>query len=302
MSKNPPQISVVLPVFNGEMYLEEALESVLFQTFGDLELMVIDDGSDNAKAIKDIVQRYSKSDGRISLMRQENGGCASALNLGLAHAKGMYFSWLSHDDVMSIDRLKKCMEIAQNKNEDVFVFSDYNIIDADGNIAKTVEIHQKLGETWRVDYRMPLMLSLINGCTVFTRVSSLKKAGLFNTALPTTQDYAMWQKLMKEKNVFHLEISTIYSRIHKNQTSLLRRKEHTTEADNWYLLAMKEILADKNQKLKPLEWLCIFQEHIEKSEYNKSKAFIKQSLDQIEVSSAETASLYQELKLRILYE
>ena len=90
------KISVVMPVFNGEGHLAGALDSLLAQDFADWEAVVVDDGSSDATA--SVAERYASRDGRIRLVRKENGGVSSARNRGMDEAKGEWVAWLDADD------------------------------------------------------------------------------------------------------------------------------------------------------------------------------------------------------------
>lgn len=98
-------VSVVIPVWNGERYLAEAIESVRAQTHPDFELVVVDDGSTDATAT--IAGHYAGIDPRIRLVRQPNGGVAAARNTGLEVARGEWVACLDHDDLMLPHRLER---------------------------------------------------------------------------------------------------------------------------------------------------------------------------------------------------
>ena len=83
-----PLISVIVPVYNAERYLADCLESLIRQTHRELEILVIDDGSTDGSAA--LCERFAGQDGRIRLLRKENGGVSSARNLGLDEAQGEY--------------------------------------------------------------------------------------------------------------------------------------------------------------------------------------------------------------------
>ena len=98
-----PLISVLIPVYNGSNYLEEALESVLEQTYSNYEIIVVNDGSNDEGKTKKIALKYEN---KIRYFEKENGGVASALNYGISKANGDYISWLSHDDIYNENKLK----------------------------------------------------------------------------------------------------------------------------------------------------------------------------------------------------
>ncbi|MBR3168387.1 MAG: glycosyltransferase [Erysipelotrichaceae bacterium] len=94
-----PEVSVIIPVYRTEEYLEQCIDSVLAQTFTDFEVILVDDGSpDNCPAI---CERYASEDKRISVVHQKNGGLSSARNAGLARAKGRYIYFLDSDDYIA---------------------------------------------------------------------------------------------------------------------------------------------------------------------------------------------------------
>ena len=112
-----PLVSVVMPVFNGEKYLAEAIESILDQTFTDFELLIVDDGSQDRSA--EIIRAYEKRDDRIRFFQLErNVGMASARNHALDASKGEYIAAMDCDDVSMPVRLQRQVQFLQS-NPDV---------------------------------------------------------------------------------------------------------------------------------------------------------------------------------------
>ena len=103
------KISVIIPIYNAEMYIEECIESVRKQTIQDLEIVCVDDGSlDDSESI---IQKIASKDLRIKLIRQKNQGAGNARNNGLKNATGKYVAFLDADDYFyDIDALKKMVE------------------------------------------------------------------------------------------------------------------------------------------------------------------------------------------------
>ena len=96
MSTQAPLVSIVIPVYNGASYLREAIDSALAQTYSDVEVIVVNDGSTDGGKTRDIASSFGD---RIRYIEKVNGGVATALNLGIREMCGKFFSWLSHDDV-----------------------------------------------------------------------------------------------------------------------------------------------------------------------------------------------------------
>lgn len=104
------KVSVIIPVYNVEKYLESCLESIKSQTFTDYELILINDGSTDESVA--IMRRYAKTDARIRIISQSNRGVSAARNLGLSVAEGEYVLFVDSDDTILPDALERyCMPL-----------------------------------------------------------------------------------------------------------------------------------------------------------------------------------------------
>ena len=113
-------ISVIIPVYNTGSILQETINSVLEQSFRNLELIIIDDGSTDA-ITEAVIDR--QTDERIKVIRQANGGVASARNRGMGVAKGKYIAFLDHDDLFLPEKLQKICDIFEQNKDAVLVYS-----------------------------------------------------------------------------------------------------------------------------------------------------------------------------------
>ena len=126
-----PNISIIVPIYNVEVYLRPCVDSILAQTFTDFELILVDDGSpDNCGAICD---EYAVKDSRIHVIHQENGGLSAARNTGIETAKGMYLTFIDSDDLVHPHMLEKMKSELENRDADVCIcdlqrFSEMNQI------------------------------------------------------------------------------------------------------------------------------------------------------------------------------
>lgn len=101
-----PKVSVIVPVYNAEKYLQECVDSILRQTLADLELILVDDGStDSSPALCD---RYAEQDARVKVIHKPNGRAASARNAGIRAASGDYVAFVDSDDWVSPEMYEKC--------------------------------------------------------------------------------------------------------------------------------------------------------------------------------------------------
>src|SRR2546423_2509544 len=125
-----PTVSVILPVYNGENYVREAVESVLGQTLRDFELIVVDDGSKDSTP--DIMRGCD--DARVRYVRQENTGVAGAFNHGIRLARGRYISWLSHDDRFMPEKLERQVGALAGVGGPAVCYTDVQMIDSRGRV------------------------------------------------------------------------------------------------------------------------------------------------------------------------
>src|SRR5262249_46275201 len=122
-----PKVSVVMPVYNGERFLRESLESVFAQTFQDFEMLCVDDGSTDRSA--SILQQYGP---RIRVVRQENAGQSAARNAGVALAQGRYIAFLDQDDLWYPSKLMSQVAAIEANPHAVLVHCDFDRIDENG--------------------------------------------------------------------------------------------------------------------------------------------------------------------------
>lgn len=126
-----PKVSVVMPVFNGERYIREAINSVLCQSSVDLELVVVNDGSTDKTV--DIVQTFVEADQRVRLITRPNSGRPSiAKNDGILAARGEYICFLDHDDLYDADRTSQMVDGLDRHPDWVAAFHDLRLIDSAG--------------------------------------------------------------------------------------------------------------------------------------------------------------------------
>jgi glycosyltransferase involved in cell wall biosynthesis len=207
-----PLVSIVIPVFNGSNYLAEAVDSALAQTYANIEVLVINDGSDDKEATRNIALSYGD---RIRYFEKENGGVATALNFGIMEMKGEYFSWLSHDDKYLSNKIEKQTEfISTLKNRNVILYSDIEYIDEYSNFISNYKFQHYPPENFRPAF---LIDRIISGCTLLIPRICFEKCGLFNTKLRMTQDYDLWFRISEKFDFIHQPVILIQSRLHKNQ-------------------------------------------------------------------------------------
>jgi glycosyltransferase involved in cell wall biosynthesis len=176
MSTRPPRISIGLPVFNGERYLDQTLQSILAQDYGDFEVIVSDNASTDETV--EIVERWAKKDSRIKLFRNsENLGGAANFNKVLELAEGDLFRWAGHDDLMAPGMLRRCIDTFEAEGPDcVLVFPQTIEIDAEGREISLVGTHLDLTQTSPVEryYRVARFVGKANVLFGLMRTRALR--------------------------------------------------------------------------------------------------------------------------------
>lgn len=204
-----PKVSIIIPVYNGAKYVEQALNSALNQTYPNIEIIVVNDGSkDNTD---DILQKYKK---KVKYFKKENGGVSTALNLAIQKSTGKYFSWLSHDDLYYPTKIEEEMKIITDKT---IIMSDYDVIDENGNITKYEYLPHELIER-HPEYA--LFKGYINGVSLLIPKQAFADAGLFAIDKHCTQDYYMWlAMILKGYKFVHIPKILVSSRQHREQVT-----------------------------------------------------------------------------------
>ena len=120
-------VSVIIPIYNVEKYLRQCIDSVLSQTYGDLEIILVDDGSPDKCG--EICDEYALKDSRISVIHKENGGLSDARNAGLKAAQGEYIYFLDSDDYIRKDAMQLLVNTAEKEKADIIFFSARSFAD-----------------------------------------------------------------------------------------------------------------------------------------------------------------------------
>lgn len=185
-----PLVSVVMPAYNCEKYIAEAIESVQKQTYTQWELLIINDCStDNTRMLAD---RYAKADSRIRILDNEaNSGVAKTRNHGITQAQGAYIALLDGDDVWCAEKLEKQIECLQKSHAE-FCYCSYDFINKTGlPCGKPFVVPQT------TTFEQMLVRNVV-GCSTVVISSKILKAHLFSSEF-YHEDYALWMELFQER-------------------------------------------------------------------------------------------------------
>jgi glycosyltransferase involved in cell wall biosynthesis len=234
-----PKVSIVIPVYNGGNFMKEAINSALNQTYANTEVIVINDGSTDDGETERIALSYGN---RIRYFSKSNGGVATALNDGVKNMTGEYFSWLSHDDVYTPEKIQSQIQLlASLDDKTIFVSCGFTIIDHQGKEMSRTYFHQ---EFTKEQLRRPLFALLrgcVNGCALLIHRSHFERVGLFDPRLPTTQDFDLWFRMMRGKPMEFHEGYLLKSRSHENQDSKKNLTAHVAECNRLWIGFMETL-------------------------------------------------------------
>ena len=245
MKEFNPLVSVVIPVYNGSKYIKEALESVFSQTYKNIEIIVVNDGSiDNSE---EIINKYND---KIRYFKKPNGGVASALNFAISNSNGEYISWLSHDDLYSNNKIEseinllKSLEV--NDREKTIIYTNYKTINENSVVINASIFHKQHNLKNLNSSLYPLFKGLIHGCTLLIPKKCFSEIRYFDENLKATQDYDLWFKMFPSYDIRFLESYSVMSRTHKDQDS---KKSNSVEECNKLWIKMVSGISRENMIL-----------------------------------------------------
>jgi len=211
------KLTVLMPVYNAEKYLIEAIESIINQSYQQFEFLIIDDGStDNSL---NIIKSFA--DPRIHLIRfQKNNKLIYALNEGIRMAKGDYIARMDADDVSHPDRLKIQMDFLQKHSDVVLLGSDYQVID---ERSKKCEYRSTLVKDALIRKSLCVTNPFAHGATIFRKQEALAVGG-YDSNFFLAEDLELWIKLAKLGKLANIPLPLYNWRLLKSSESSVNRK------------------------------------------------------------------------------
>ncbi len=242
------KVSIIVPVYNVEKYLSECLESLISQTLSDIEIICINDGSEDS-SVK-ILEEYAQKDKRIVVINQENSGLSAARNTGMRFANGEYIGFVDSDDWIDSDFYEKLYNSAKNNDADIVVAS--------------IIRYRKCVQKYRVKYTNEKVYTdlqdKISACSV-PRIcyvwNKLYRKELIQDDLFTPNVYfedVIWlPNIIKKANkVVTVDGTNYYYRVNNN--SIVKKPSKKKQQDNYYAKKkMVEFFNENNLKLTKKE-------------------------------------------------
>ena len=297
-----PKVSVIVPIYNAECYLEQCLDSIINQTLSDIEIILIDDCSVDSSF--EICERYSDGDSRIKLIRQnKNCGAGGCRNAGIKYSTAEYLFFFDADDFMELDTLEKLYEKAKSSDSDILICNSREYIE-----------EQQVFK----DITNSLDLSLLGGRKIFNPIDVkeklfqfcvgwawdklfkhdfIKKEELNYPCIKHSEDLSfVFSALACAKKITYIEDKCVFHRTHADSLSATRNI--APECFYYAQLKLKEILEQKglykiyeksfvNFCLKFSKW------HMVTVKDNKAmKKFFKQLLKEIDFNKFSDSDIY----------
>ncbi|HEX8251902.1 MAG TPA: glycosyltransferase [Thermoanaerobaculia bacterium] len=202
-----PRVTVLMSVFNGGVYLREAIESILAQTFADYEFLIVDDGSTDDTP--SILRGYR--DARIRVLTNErNVGLTASLNRGLGEARGEWIARQDADDRSHPQRLQRQLAFVAAHPEVTVAGTQARVIDARGRaVGMSRKPRTSIGIAWCSVFHNPLLHS-----SVIFRRNAILEAGGYDEAYPFNQDFELWSRLMERHPLANIDDVLIDHRVH----------------------------------------------------------------------------------------
>lgn len=209
---NTSNISIIMPVYNGERFLREAIKSILSQTYEDFEFIIINDGSTDKTL--EIIDEYKDKDGRIIVISRENRGLVASLNEGIALARGEYIARMDADDICSADRLNEQIAFFEAHPECVLVGSWAETIDENGNVIGSLT-YPPLKTTDIREYAL-IHNPFIHPSVMF-RKDCVLVIGNYHASFKHNEDYELWTRIVYKYPCMNIPKKLIQYRLHSKQ-------------------------------------------------------------------------------------
>lgn len=249
MKNKYPLVSIVIPCYNHEKFVQESIQSVIDQTYNNIELIIIDDGSKDSSVVKiqEMIESCKERFVRFEFRSRDNVGLSATLNEALEWCKGKYFSAIASDDQMISDKTEVQVEFLESNKEVVVVFGGVILINESN---EHIEINAGAGQFYSFEdiilhnYNLPAPTQMI-------RSESLREVGGYSPTL-FIEDWYMWLKLSQLGSIYALNNILCHYRMHYDNSSKNIIKMNGARLD---VLAVFKDSILYEESLKRTKWL-----------------------------------------------
>lgn len=208
MNQNTPLVSVILPVYNGERFLKDTVDSIVNQSYNNLEIIIVDDASSDTS--RDIIDSY-QDDRIIKIYKVKNENVCCASNLAFERANGEYIALIGHDDIWHLDKIEKQVSFMETNPNYAICFSRCDIIDQNNQIINGQNFFDDTFNSYENQERASHIYQLymrgnhLCAPSAVIRKSVLNEVGLYDCSLLQLQDYDLWLRILTVSNIYILE-------------------------------------------------------------------------------------------------
>ncbi|MGM1056997.1 MAG: glycosyltransferase family 2 protein [Bacteroidota bacterium] len=222
-----PTVSIILPVYNCDKYIQEAIESILNQTYVDFELIIVNDGSTDQTS--NIIKKFTNIDKRIIAINKHNTGLSDSLNTGLRIAQGKYIARIDADDLCLVGRLKLQVKFLDNHPEYIIVGSAVVYINENGK--KLGYSHVYITDK-SIKKSLPKINPLAHPSVMILKSALIQINGYEINVRQDFEDYYLWHRLKKMGKFYNIPEPLIKYRLLENSLSRGGTKEYFAAVNN----------------------------------------------------------------------
>ena len=275
-----PLVSIVIPVYNGTNFMREAIDCALAQTYKNIEVLVVNDGSTDNGATDKVAKSYGN---KIRYIYKENGGVSSVLNVAIQQMRGEWLSWLSHDDLYYPNKIEKQISfinklIKETENIDlnkIAIHTATESIDKDGNVIRVPSFKGIPEKENTIDVILDNIYTYrLSGCSFLLPAKCFKDVGGFREDIRTVSDVEFWYRLLLAGYQFYCMRNDILvkNRSHGKQVGKTKIALFEKEQNNLFIE-----IADELAKLKQYNSL----DNFEKMYFGLIKRHLYQAADYV---------------------
>lgn len=260
--KQEPLVSIAIPCYNHALYVIESINSVINQSYTNIELIIIDDGSsdDSVIIINEIIEKCKKRFVRFEFRSRPNIGLSATLNEAIEWCEGKYYSAIASDDIMINDKTSLQVDFLEDNLDYVAVFGGIGVIDYNGNSA-----YELLGKSRSYSFDQIIMHKHnLPTPTQMVRLNTIRKVGGYDSNL-YIEDWYMWLKLSELGEIYYIDKIFCLYRIHESNMSKNLIKMQQARLD--VLEHFKEY-KKYNKAVKNTKWVNKFESYAKDKSLN----------------------------------
>ena len=252
-----PKVTIIIPVYNGSNYMSEAIDAALAQTYKNIEILVINDGSPDNGKTEQIALSYGD---KIKYFYKENGGVSSVLNFAFKKMTGEWFSWLSHDDLYKPQKIEKQIEFINElivENPDIDI-NKITVRTATESIDKFGQVIRKPDYSNVPKHEKPIDTILNNvfnyrlsGCAFLLPATCVKDVGGFREDIRTVSDVEYWYRLLFAGYEFYCLVDErlVQNRSHGQQVGKTKVNLFENELNDLHISIADDLAKLENQDM-----------------------------------------------------